>query len=103
MFGFFNPSLEEREWLISQNKKLWFLMPLAFGGVLFWPTLTSLVVEGIWGILIINVLMRYWIHRAFSTRDFRGVVWFKIADTVTNGLVLGWMLLFAYSVFSSGT
>ena len=90
MFGFLNPSLEEREWIAAQNKKIWWLMPLSVGFVVFMPGVFSLVDQAFWGVMIANVATRIWIHKAFKTENFKNVILYKLVDTISFGFILGY-------------
>jgi len=99
MLGFLNPSLEEREWLVAQNKKIWWLMPLSVATVVFIPIVFSLVAQAFWGVLIVNILMRMWIHKEFETKNFKNVVFYKLVDTISYGLILGFAGMILISQF----
>ena len=98
MLGFLNPSLEERQWHIAQSKKLWWLMPITLGGVLFLGPVFIFVHKLFWGVLISNILMRMWIHKAFETENFKNVLLYKMVDSITFGLIIGYaMKILAYA------
>ena len=90
MLGFLNPSLEEREWIAAQNKKMWWLMPLSAALVIFVPGVFSLVDQAFWGVMIANIATRMWIHKAFNTQNFKNVILYKIVDTISFGFILGY-------------
>lgn len=89
-FGFLHPSLEEREWNTTQSKKLWWLMPIALGSVFFLLPVFSFVHDFIWGVLISNILMKMWVHKAFVTQNFNYVILYKMTESFTFGLIIGY-------------
>jgi len=102
MLGFLNPSLEEKEWNTAQSKKLWLLMPIVLGGVMFVGPVFMFVHNFFWGVLIANILMRVWIHKAFETQNFKNVLLYKLADSITFGLIIGYAMKVLAFTFIGG-
>lgn len=99
MLGFLNPSLEEREWITAQNKKIWWLMPLSVAVVVFVPGVFSLVTQAFWGVMIANIATRIWIHKAFNTQNFKNVILYKVVDTISFGFIIGYAGLVLFNKF----
>jgi len=101
MLGFLNPSLEEREWIAAQNKKVWWLMPLSVALVVFVPVVFSLVSQAVWGVMIANIATRIWIHKAFTTQNFKNVILYKVTDTISFGFIIGYAGLVLFEKFAT--
>jgi len=74
-------------------------MPLSVAVILFVPAAFSLMHEVFWGVLITNILMRMWIHKAFVTQRFNNIAYYKVLDSISYGFILGYAAMVIVSIF----